>query len=83
MGRPVGFRSFSREFHGSMRKILGRRNHILNDPLYLFLQHVAGMGNTRVEALYETDEGNRAERIQTLYDNLSRTPGSAEINKTS
>ena len=54
-----------------LRKILGRREHILNDPLYLFLQHVAGtMGNTHVEDLYVTDEGSRAERIQVLYEQL-------------
>ena len=54
-----------------LRKIIGRREHILNDPLYQFLQHVAGtMGNTTVAQLYETDEGSRAERIQILYDQI-------------
>ena len=57
-----------------LQKILGRREHILNDPLYLFLQHVAGtMGNTHVEDLYVTDEGSRAERIRVLNDQLKQS----------
>lgn len=57
-----------------LQKILGRREHILNDPLYLFLQHVAGtMGNTRVEDLYDTDERSSAERIRVLNDQLKKS----------
>ena len=64
-----------------LRKIIGRREHILNDPLYQFLQHVAGtMGNTTVAQLYETDEGSRAERIQILYDQIRHRPNQTMVD---
>ena len=66
-----------------LKRILGRREHILNDPLYQFLQHVAGtMGNTTVTQLYETDENSRAERIQLLYDQLTTGGRGARENRS-